>query len=263
MKLTEIYKAIGVQMLSDFEHIHSQIKHMGERGGEREAGLRTFLNTYLPSRYAVSNGEIVDIDGQTSHQCDLVIYDPFNCPLLLAGKDYRVFPTEPVLAMVEVKSELNANELEDAAEKIRSVKCLARKRGPIAGVIFAYKSAYKQDPIIKIASQMRILNAHLHPYEYADLLCVLDSGIIALINSDGDIQIPANPTERLMRAYHELDLPVLLYFFTLLLDLLDGQVSTMPPYLKYVGHEFEIGSVIEMDPSLLSTEEFRQETTHD
>lgn len=60
MKLTEVYQAIGIQMLSDFEHIHTQIKHMGERGGEREAGLRAFLGTYLPSRYAVSNGEIVD-----------------------------------------------------------------------------------------------------------------------------------------------------------------------------------------------------------
>jgi len=257
MKLTEIYKAIGLQMLSDFEHIHSQIKHLGERGSEREAGLRTFLGTYLPGRYAVSNGEIVDTDGQTSRQCDLVIYDPSNCPLLLAGKDYRVFPTEPVLAIIEIKSELDASELEDAVAKIRSIKCLARKTGPIAGIVFAYKSAYKQDPIMKIASQIRKLNARLQPHEYTDLLCILDSGVIKLINAHGGVQIPANPTERLMQAYFELDLPVLLYFFIQLLELLDGQVPAMPAYLRYIGREFEIGSVTEMDPRLSLPEEAR------
>ena len=179
-------------MLQDFEQIQSQVKHAGERGSEREASLRDFLRIYLPSRYAVENGEVVDTDGQTSKQCDLIIYDHLNSPLLLAGRDYRVFPVEPVLATVEVKSVLSTAELQDAAEKIRSVKRLRRVNGPIAGIVFAYSSTWKKDPMGSIGEKLRIINSKLEPYEYIDLLCVLNVGVICITNENGLTQSTKN-----------------------------------------------------------------------
>ena len=38
MDLKETFAAIGSQMLLDFEHVHSQIKHMGERGRGAKKG---------------------------------------------------------------------------------------------------------------------------------------------------------------------------------------------------------------------------------
>jgi hypothetical protein len=230
--LTAVFKAIGTQMLTDFEHSHSQIKHLGERGGEREAALGSFLKAYLPGRYAISDGEIVDGTGQTSRQCDLVIYDHLNCPLLLAGKGYRVFPAEPVFAVIEVKSVLTAGRLKDAVEKIRSVKEIKRDNGSIAGILFAYKSGWQNDePILKIASKLGELNKDLLPHQYTDLLCVLDSGIIEI--SDGK----TDPSKRLMKTTQEWSIPILLLFFMALLSLLGRQVSDEPEYDAYVDPE--------------------------
>ncbi len=112
MDLNEIFRSIAANMLSEFEHTQTQIKHMGERGSEREAVVKSFLGAYLPTRYGIASGEIVDKKGATSHQCDLIIYDHYNCPLLLAGRDIRIFPAESVFAVIEVKSVLSANEIE-------------------------------------------------------------------------------------------------------------------------------------------------------
>jgi hypothetical protein len=249
MDLKETFAAIGSQMLSDFEHVHSQIKHMGERGSEREEGLKSFLEAYLPSRYTVSNGEIVDDSEQTSRQCDLVIYDRTNCPLMLAGKTYRVFPAEPVFAVVEVKSVLTNSELEDAVEKIRSAKRLIRHNGLIAGVIFAYKSGRKKDPIGEIASRLQELHAGMGPRLYVDLVCVLDAGVIQLVDNAGLPKIPADWSNRQMVVWHELSVPVLLWFYIHLLDLLDGQVTSSPNYKQYA-NILEIGVASFRDPRM-------------
>ena len=242
MDLNKVFDGIGKQMLLDFEQIQSQVNHSGERGSEREASLKAFLSTYLPSKYGVSNGEIVDENSQTSKQCDLIIYDYLNCPLLLAGKEYRVFPVEPVLAVIEVKSVLSTEELRDAAEKIKSVKNLNRENGAIAGIVFAYSSTWKKDQIGSIAKHLKEINKSLEPHQVIDLLCVLDSGVINIVDEMGYTHVTRNLEERNMFVWHELTPPILLWFFIQLLDLLSGQKSSSPDYQKYA-HMMEIGIV--------------------
>lgn len=237
MDLKVAFHAIGKQMLADFEGVHTQIKHAGKRGSERELGLMQFLQSYLPARYALSSGEIVDVEGNTSHECDLVIYDPQKCPLLLASKDYRVFPAEPVFAIVEVKSVLTTTELEDAMRKIAAVKKLRRRNGSIAGIVFAYKSGRKTNPMSTIASHM-IQRVRQHPGEdaYVDLLCVLDSGLILFYGDEWTATIARPSYDNNMQAVETDDeMPALLFFFANLLDLLDSQLSTNPEYKFYTG----------------------------
>jgi hypothetical protein len=224
MDINNVFDAIGSQMLSDFEHFHSQIKHLGERGEERELALKSFLESYLPSRYAISNGEIVDVIKQTSPRCDLIVYDHANSPLLLAGRNYRVFPAEPVFAVIEVKSVLTVAELEDAVEKIRTIKKLERKNGSIGGIVFAYKSAWKKDAIQKIASHLQRINSKLTPADYIDMICVLNAGLIRIFSGDDDA----------MWCYYNLEIPPLLWFFINTLDFLGGKVSAQPNYGEYM-----------------------------
>ncbi len=218
-------------------------------GSEREEGLKAFFQAYLPARYTVSNGEIVDDSGQTSRQCDLVIYDRANCPLLLAGKAYRVFPVEPVFAVIEVKSVLTNSELDDAVEKIQSIKRLIRRNGLVAGVIFAYKSGRKKDPIGEIASRLQELHANMGPRSYVDLVCVLDSGVIQLVNNEGNSRIPPDWDTRQMIVWYELSIPPLLWFYIHLLDLLDGQATSNPNYKQYASI-LEIGVASIREPQI-------------
>lgn len=229
MDIKQVYKAIGAQMLSDFESFHPQIKHLGERGSEREASLKAFLQLYLPTRYSLSSGEVVDSGLRVSHQCDLIIYDSTKCPVLLAGKDSRIFPAEPVLGVVEVKSVLSRNELKDAADKIRVVKNLERENGKIAGIIFAYKSAWKNNPIVHTVKCLQEIYGLVAPHEYIDLICILDSGVIDLYPYDEDYK------DKQMTAYFDLEVPVLLWFFIRMLDLLDKKPSNSPELERYLG----------------------------
>lgn len=227
MNLKQVFMAIGSHMLVDFDHFQSQISHPGEKGSEREIGLKSFLQTYLPERYGISNGEIVDTSNHANRQCDLIIYDRLNCPLLLAGKEYRIFPAEPVYAVVEVKSVLTAGELKDATEKISVVKNLARENGVIAGIIFAYRSSWKKNSVQQGASHLQRINAKLHPKQYTDLVYILDTGLIELypLYTEEDNR---------MQVLFDLEVPVLLWFYIRLLDLLSGKVSANPDYENYL-----------------------------
>jgi hypothetical protein len=238
MDLKKVFRAIGYQMLIDFDSFHSEIQHMGERGNEREANLKLFLEAYLPKRFAIEKGEIVDSKGNVSRQCDLIIYDAINSPVLLSGKDYRVFPAESVYAVVEVKSVLDGNQFQKASENICSVKRLHRENGKIAGIVFAYKAEQKRHPILRhLTERIRKTNKTLSPAEYVELWCILDSGIVSLWDQNGSTKVSENFSERRLFSLEPEDgeLPVLLWFFIQLLDLLDGQKVVTPNYTNYTG----------------------------
>ncbi len=244
MDINEIFQSIATNMLNEFEHAQAQIRHMGERGSEREAVLKSFLSAYLPTRYGISSGEIVDYEGNTSHQCDLIIYDHYNCPLLLAGRDVRIFPAESVLAVIEVKSVLSAREIEDSIVKIRDLKNLTRENGPIPGIIFAYKSGWENEPIMRTVAELQKHYRQLQGHQLVDLLCILEDGLIALDTVYEGFEITHHDfSERCMLAHVQFDVSVLLWFFITLLNVLGSQPETKPVYQRYLQNVAGIGLV--------------------
>jgi hypothetical protein len=86
---------------------------------------------FLPGRYAVSSAFVLDADGETSDQIDLVIHDAHFCPLLFEHAGHRYVPSESVYAVVEVKPELNRDYVLYAAKKTASVRAIRRTSVPI------------------------------------------------------------------------------------------------------------------------------------
>jgi hypothetical protein len=234
MNIITIFESIGKQMLTEFEGINSQIKHSGGRGGVREDSLKLFLETHLPHKYAICKGEVVDSLGNTSRQCDLIIYDRTTSPIFFTGETYQILPAESVYAVIEVKSVLNDAELKLAIENIQSVKSLQRENGKIGGILFAYKSAIRKNTMDKLSEKIRLANSSLKPDKYIDLLCVLEKGIICLCNEDGVTKLTKQLSERTMWVYTEIYVSTLLWFFINLLDLLDGQVIIEPDLIFYL-----------------------------
>ena len=68
--------------------------------------VEQFLRPYLPARYAVSSGLIVDLHGTESRQQDLMIYDGLGAPVLLDLDSDKILFPESVYATIEVKSSL-------------------------------------------------------------------------------------------------------------------------------------------------------------
>lgn len=112
-------------------------------GDDSEANWARVLREFLPGRYGVAKGHVMDSRGKTSHQIDLLIYDSQYTPLLAQTSSGDLFvPAEAVYAVFEVKQEMNKNFLDYAGDKIASVRELHRTSVPInhAGGTFNAKS---------------------------------------------------------------------------------------------------------------------------
>lgn len=228
MNITDIFQGIANKLLADFDQIQAQIDHAGERGKQREQAVRILLSKYLPRKYSLGTGHVIDMKGNMSKQCDIVIYDAFNCPLLLAKEGYQLFPTEAVFGVIEVKSVFDAATIAESVQSIQSVKRLERHE-PIAGGVFAYRSRYRTEPRVEIAANaLRRENKFIPPWERIDLICILTDGLILNYKSEPDwgekgshldvfIETPSN----------------LLIFLYYLIMILEERHSSMPNLVGY------------------------------
>ena len=102
------------------------ISHAGTMGSVNEEHFISVLRKYLPNRYAIDTGIVIDSKGSTSHQIDVIIYDKQYTPTLLDQKSHRYIPAEAVYALFEVKPTINKQYLDYAGEKAESVRVLHR-----------------------------------------------------------------------------------------------------------------------------------------
>ncbi|MFC7472736.1 DUF6602 domain-containing protein [Dankookia sp. GCM10030260] len=107
----------------------ASINHRGNKGAAREQELRNFFDKNLPDKFSVSQGEAVDLLGSSSQQFDLLIYDnTINFPF--SNDAVSILPAEAVLATVEIKSKLTAEEIKkciDSSRKLRKLKPFGRE----------------------------------------------------------------------------------------------------------------------------------------
>ena len=101
-------------------------------GSAKETPTRKRLEHLLPEGIAVGSGCVIDSNGGTSKQQDVVLYEKHLCPVYSinddAGTSY--YPCEGVIAVGEVKSEMASADLEDTFAKVASVKKLRRYARP-------------------------------------------------------------------------------------------------------------------------------------
>jgi hypothetical protein len=111
-----------------------QILEAGRRNGPHpvavgdgtELSWKEMLDEFLPSRYSVSKGFVVDSNNRCSKQIDIIIYDRNFSPLLWNWGGHLYIPAESVYAVFEVKQEHDAPNFAAAAEKAASVRDLQR-----------------------------------------------------------------------------------------------------------------------------------------
>lgn len=115
----------------EIELSSKSITHSGVAGAVNERHFIDFLRRYLPRRYEVDSAIVIDSNGKSSDQIDVVIFDNQYTPTLLDQKSHRFVPAEAVYAVLEVKPTINGTYLEYAANKAKSVRSLHRTSVPI------------------------------------------------------------------------------------------------------------------------------------
>jgi hypothetical protein len=102
------------------------VTHAGTLGAVTEYHFINVLRKYLPKRYAIDTSIVIDSNGETSDQIDVIIYDKQYTPALLDQEQHRFVPAEAVYAVFEVKPTINKEYLGYAGEKAESVRKLKR-----------------------------------------------------------------------------------------------------------------------------------------
>lgn len=183
------FEGLTKQIQAEMDYMNDIISHMGEKGRANEKIIRDMLIKFLPKKYDVGSGIIIDRSGKPSNQCDVIIYDKEYHPDFFGQRSTILFPVDTVYESIEVKTTLDQTEIKQAIENIISVKSLDLIPEPISlsgsmsigptpplGIIFAYDTNIKKAKTIKsnFDNKLSEINWRLQP----DLGIILRKGII-------------------------------------------------------------------------------------
>ncbi len=138
------------KIVFDYKHLSREVfvnddgslKHPSEFGIYRERIIKDLIQPFLPSRLAIGTGFIITSKNETSTQCDLIIYDKRDIPII-ENEEQRFFPVECVVGVIEVKSKLNKSTLKEALVKLSKIKKI---RESIATNIYTCKDKNENMP---------------------------------------------------------------------------------------------------------------------
>ena len=100
------------------KQIHSA-SNIDESGREVESIIREKISLFLPERYLVKQGQIIDHLGNVSNQFDIIIFDRLSTPKFFESMNGSVYyPIETVLAVGEIKKTLKPNHSVEFANKL-------------------------------------------------------------------------------------------------------------------------------------------------
>jgi hypothetical protein len=271
--MIKIIKSAARKMLIDFGDTQ-QIPHNPTKGRAREyVVFEQFLDKYLPSRFSIGSGIVIDSNGQGSKQQDLVIYDEFYSPVLYdTDSDEILFP-ESVLTSIEVKSTLRSSSVDDIVEKSASVWRLSKTPTPPVSIAhgMAFESghaptlcagiSFESDLTLDgVLDRVRKARNEVAQGHALSLLCILkdrseESGVVVNVKQSNieEITLTPTPESRLMKVDCETAGDALLLFYLLVMQHLRKCGMLIPgPNLLHYASESGLG---EMEFSI-SREEF-------
>jgi hypothetical protein len=234
----------------------SLIQHRLLKGEFRERRVIAGLRPFIPRRYEMYSGIVVNADGKFSRQQDIILSDSMTTPPFLAAGDLGVHLVETVSATIEVKSIATAQSMREAVANIASVKQLASDeprdfiniRGghigmgrnvdkPFGGVLFLGSEN----------SDESILNAYIEaasalaPNDRPNAVVVVDKFVLTwgtYIGESQDLTIHPEPLRGTHVLYQRLGTNALLVFYMVLMKILE---SYQPPKLDLLSYVTKSG----------------------
>ncbi len=151
------------------------------KGAESEQLLRNFLAAFLPKRFAVGTGYIVDPGETLSYETDVVIYDALNCAAYPLTRAVTMVPSDGVAAAIEVKARLYGGYLREDFLKARLLKSLKRP-APVAGAsippFIGFLAFGNKNPLGRAASEYTRLIREYGADAGIDAVAILDQGLV-------------------------------------------------------------------------------------
>jgi hypothetical protein len=133
-------QTIAQELESRVSRIRKFVSHNLTTGTANEVILREFLAAHAPQQFEVGEGFICNpfIENSASRQCDILVYDKNNFPLVYSVGSVKVVLPRAARMVIEVKTALQKADLKSALENIASSK---RLNPLLTGMVLAYSSA--------------------------------------------------------------------------------------------------------------------------
>lgn len=186
------------------------IEHNPTRGTSAENLLRSLLLEYLPGRWSIGNGFLVDAEGNASKQVDALIYDAMTASAIYRDGELVVLPTGTAAVAIEVKSILDEQAVADAVDNAMSVKSIDPK---VVHMTFAYRSAKPESIAKYLRAKLKALRktANYDPRKLPDRFYALNTQVV--------VTRPRKPGAAVYVGFVERE-PVIRFLFTQLLSTL-------------------------------------------
>lgn len=197
------------------------VSHPGSLGEASEDDWLRILKDHMPHRYQADRAFVIDSRGDCSDQIDIVIYDRQYSPFLYNQAHQHFIPAESVYGVLEVKQNLNRDNVLYAGEKSASVRRLARTSAAILhaggsyeprslpriiGGIVAYESSWNPP----FGEPLREALGVLKPEAQLDIGCALVHGVFEVNYRDSQpldltvVEAPRSLVQFLMRLLKQL-----------------------------------------------------------
>ena len=139
------------------------LKHRSARGDGREAVFTEFLRQRIGAAFAVGKAEVVDSNGESSGELDVVVYDHTVSASLHDQGTRHVLRVETVAVVIEVRSHLEASSQEEEVKKIEaSIGRLRRyfRPLPFLDMIFMTNPEAKKESELVLKNGLLTLETH-------------------------------------------------------------------------------------------------------
>lgn len=127
LSVASLFNDVSQRLKIEFDYQAAILGHPGLVGTGRENVLKRILKTYLPKRYAIDSGIVIDALNGKSKQMDIVIHEAEYSPVFEIVEGMRFFPCETVVMVGQVKTDIGSKEvMQECLDNIKSAKELDR-----------------------------------------------------------------------------------------------------------------------------------------
>lgn len=185
-KIYEEYLKFDIDILLAEAAVAQLADHPGMTGAIREYGIGKFLAKYLPGNWDFGKGKIIDSEGNTSSEIDLVIYNKTNLAPRLYKDVEGIFPIECVLYAFEIKSTSDNSKLSRSIKNFHELKTLKSTHVPFGGIRCVY-FAYNTDLSMKSELERYMeLDEKYYWNPAFNVICVMNQGYWVYYNKEVD-----------------------------------------------------------------------------
>ena len=153
--MEQYYRNVQRKVLVQRDIICSLLKDPQIIGDYYEAIIRDAVKASISESFSVGRGVILAETGQSSRECDVVIYNAAEYGPLFVSGDIVVLSPESVRCVIQVKGTISNESLSDAIVNLSHVNKL---RAGIWKLIVGFKTGIAYESLLKTCAESKSIN---------------------------------------------------------------------------------------------------------